>query len=127
MKSQAKIAVIGAGVVGLSTAVCLQKEFPSSNVTIIADKVCDDTLSAGAGGLYRPEINIDHNINRLKYVNSFKSVRYHRIFIKYCFLGLRENLMRIKGKWDLRNGKFLWAPNTGKRYKCGSDLISCCF
>lgn len=98
MKSKSEIAVIGAGVVGLSTAICLQKQFKSSNVTIIADKVCDDTLSAGAGGLYRPEINIDHNISRLKYVNNFKSVQYDSIFIKYCFLGLKVNLTLIKYK-----------------------------
>lgn len=61
-----KVVVIGAGVVGLSTALCLQKEFPSIKVTVIADKIGDDTLSAGAGGLFRPEINMHHNFKRMK-------------------------------------------------------------
>lgn len=68
MKTQSKIAVVGAGVVGLSTAINLQKEFPFAKITIIADKLCDDTLSSGAGGLYRPDISIDSNLDRLKYV-----------------------------------------------------------
>lgn len=60
------IAVIGGGVVGLSTALCIKNEFPFLNITIIADKVENDTLSAGAGGLFRPEINIDPDLKRVK-------------------------------------------------------------
>lgn len=60
------IAVIGAGVVGLSTAVCIQQSVPESIVTVFADKFGDETLSSGAGGLYRPEISIDSDINKLR-------------------------------------------------------------
>ena len=88
MKKETKIAIVGAGVVGLSTALCLQKEFPLADITIIADKVCDDTLSAGAGGLYRPEISIDPNLNRLMYV--FKSFKYRQILC--CSGNFSENI-----------------------------------
>ena len=56
--SKPQIAVVGAGVVGLSTAVSIQQTIPSTDVTIIADKVLNETLSYGAGGLFRPEVNI---------------------------------------------------------------------
>ncbi len=61
------IAIIGAGAVGLSTALCLQKEIPGSNITIFADKIGNETLSSGAGGLFRPEINVHHDFQRVRY------------------------------------------------------------
>ncbi|XP_035214737.1 D-aspartate oxidase-like isoform X3 [Stegodyphus dumicola] len=65
MTKQKNIAVIGAGVIGLSTVLCLQKEFPSASVSLYADKFNEDTLSAGAGGIFRPELNIDEDFERL--------------------------------------------------------------
>ncbi|XP_027198963.1 D-aspartate oxidase-like [Dermatophagoides pteronyssinus] len=56
--SKAEICVIGAGVVGLSTALKILSTIPSVRVTIVADKFLDNTLSFGAGGFFRPEINI---------------------------------------------------------------------
>uniref|UniRef100_A0A2C9JIR5 FAD dependent oxidoreductase domain-containing protein n=1 Tax=Biomphalaria glabrata TaxID=6526 RepID=A0A2C9JIR5_BIOGL len=49
-----RIAVVGAGAVGLSTAVNIQKSIPNAKVTIIADKFGKDTTSNGAGGFFRP-------------------------------------------------------------------------
>ncbi|XP_050395748.1 D-aspartate oxidase isoform X1 [Patella vulgata] len=49
-----KIAVIGAGVVGLSTAINIQELIPTATVTLFADKFEKDTTSWGAGGLFRP-------------------------------------------------------------------------
>lgn len=46
--------ILGAGVVGLSTAVNVQKFFPDLEVTVIADKFEDETTSDGAAGLFRP-------------------------------------------------------------------------
>ena len=51
-----RIAVIGAGIIGLSTAVNLQAALPSAHVTIIADKFGRDTTSDGAAGSFRPQI-----------------------------------------------------------------------
>ena len=49
-----QIAVIGAGAVGLSTAVQIQQLQPSACVTLIADKFTTETTSHGAGGIFRP-------------------------------------------------------------------------
>ncbi|XP_030630481.1 D-aspartate oxidase [Chanos chanos] len=46
-----KVAVVGAGVVGLSTAVCIAEVLPYCSVTIIADKFSPDTTSDGAAGI----------------------------------------------------------------------------
>lgn len=60
------IAVIGAGVVGLSTAINIQKLLPTAVVTIIADKFTKETTSDGAGGLFRPNaeyiLGVDHDL-----------------------------------------------------------------
>ncbi|XP_076323411.1 D-aspartate oxidase-like isoform X2 [Tachypleus tridentatus] len=53
-----KVVVIGAGVIGLSTALCIQEIIPGVVLTVIADKFENDTLSSGAGGLFRPDNNI---------------------------------------------------------------------
>lgn len=49
-----KIAIIGAGVVGLSCATVIQERFPHIPVTIIADKFSPETTSDGAAGLWWP-------------------------------------------------------------------------
>lgn len=51
------IAVIGAGVVGLSTAMNIIDSIPFVSVTVIADKFNTETTSDGAGGLFRPNYN----------------------------------------------------------------------
>ncbi|XP_060563958.1 D-aspartate oxidase-like isoform X2 [Ruditapes philippinarum] len=53
-----KVVVVGAGVVGLSTAIHIQKQRPSTQVTVVADKFEKQTTSHGAGGLFRP--NLEH-------------------------------------------------------------------
>lgn len=57
------IAILGAGIIGLSTAHRLielyEKENPNKqsklNLTIISDRFQKDTTSDGAGGLFRPD------------------------------------------------------------------------
>ncbi|KAA0710838.1 D-aspartate oxidase [Triplophysa tibetana] len=46
-----KVLVIGAGVVGLSTAVCIAETLVCCSVTIIAEKFSPDTTSDGAAGI----------------------------------------------------------------------------
>ncbi|KAJ8973754.1 hypothetical protein NQ317_018342 [Molorchus minor] len=49
-----KIAVIGAGVVGLTTAVELQKHFRNAYINVVANRFEKDTTSFVAAGLFRP-------------------------------------------------------------------------
>lgn len=49
-----KVAVIGAGVIGLSCAIVIQERFPNIPVTIIAEKFSPGTTSDGAAGLWWP-------------------------------------------------------------------------
>ncbi|XP_052873045.1 D-aspartate oxidase [Anopheles cruzii] len=48
------VCVVGAGVVGLTTALELQRELRNANVTILADRFEKDTCSDVAAGLFRP-------------------------------------------------------------------------
>lgn len=47
-------AVIGAGVVGLTTALELQNQYPSSRISIFADKFGENTTTDVAAGIFRP-------------------------------------------------------------------------
>ncbi|KAL3867828.1 hypothetical protein ACJMK2_040674 [Sinanodonta woodiana] len=55
MKKQ-QIGVVGAGVIGLSSAILIQEVCPGSEVTIIADKFSPDTTSDVAGGFWEPHL-----------------------------------------------------------------------
>jgi glycine/D-amino acid oxidase-like deaminating enzyme len=63
-----RVGIIGAGVVGLSTALCIKLQHPSLSLTIIADRFLDATTSDGAGGLFRPDdryvLGVDKSILR---------------------------------------------------------------
>ncbi|KAJ8303130.1 hypothetical protein KUTeg_019526 [Tegillarca granosa] len=52
--SMQSVAVIGAGAVGLSTALNIQRVLPEAKVRIIADKFSTETTSYGAGGIFLP-------------------------------------------------------------------------
>lgn len=52
-----RVGVIGAGAVGLSSAVNVQKLIPHAKVTIVADKFGKETTSNGAGGIFRPYLS----------------------------------------------------------------------
>nr|XP_034491437.1 D-aspartate oxidase [Marmota flaviventris] len=62
----ARIAVVGAGVIGLSTAVCISKLVPGCSITIISDKFTPDTTSDVAAGMLIPHIYPDTPIHTLK-------------------------------------------------------------
>lgn len=49
-----KIAVVGAGVVGVTTAVELKNNFRNANIDIVADKFDVNTTSFVAAGIFRP-------------------------------------------------------------------------
>ena len=52
----ASVAVVGAGICGLSSAVCILERDPTVKVTLIADKFSPDTTSDGAAGLMMPYV-----------------------------------------------------------------------
>ncbi|CAH2040863.1 unnamed protein product, partial [Iphiclides podalirius] len=54
MTDSPNIAIVGAGVVGLTVARLLQSEQRHCNLTIIADAFKEDTTSAVAAGIFRP-------------------------------------------------------------------------
>lgn len=53
MSMSIKVCVVGAGVVGLTTALQIQQSIPNVQVTVLADKWEEETTSYGAGGLFR--------------------------------------------------------------------------
>ncbi|CAH2981926.1 unnamed protein product [Chilo suppressalis] len=53
-KDSPKIAVIGAGIVGLTTAKLIQEELKKASVTLIAEKFHQETTSCVAAGIFRP-------------------------------------------------------------------------
>jgi len=53
-ENMASIAVVGAGVIGLSSAVTILERDPSLKVTLIADSFSPNTTSDGAAGLILP-------------------------------------------------------------------------
>lgn len=49
-----KIAIVGSGVIGLTTALELQNEYRNAQIFIIADKFYKETTSYVAAGIFRP-------------------------------------------------------------------------
>ena len=53
-----KFCVVGAGIIGASTAIQLKITFPQSQVTVIAENVSPDRslTSDGSGGFWQPHL-----------------------------------------------------------------------
>ncbi|XP_066298628.1 D-aspartate oxidase-like isoform X2 [Branchiostoma lanceolatum] len=54
-----RVCVVGAGVVGLSSAVCIQEKVPGVQVTVLSEKFSPHTTSDGAAGFWEPHILSD--------------------------------------------------------------------
>ncbi|GFO28701.1 D-aspartate oxidase, partial [Plakobranchus ocellatus] len=52
-----QVAVVGAGAVGLSTALSIQQRFHNAKVTLIAERFDEGTTSWGAGGFFRLDLD----------------------------------------------------------------------
>jgi glycine/D-amino acid oxidase-like deaminating enzyme len=61
-----RVAVIGAGVVGLSTTLAIEELIPLASITIFTDRILDETLSSVAGGIFRPHITPGQSIENVK-------------------------------------------------------------
>lgn len=53
-KSSPKVAVVGAGIIGMTVAKILQENLGKAQISVIADKFHDDTVSCVAAGIFRP-------------------------------------------------------------------------
>ena len=54
MPKEPDIVVLGAGVIGLTSALRLCDELPTAKVTVLAEKLENETTTAGAAGLWEP-------------------------------------------------------------------------
>ena len=72
----ARIVVVGAGVIGLSSAINIQNLLPTASVRIVADKFDSETTRHGAGGLFRPNAEHIHGVpaETIKYVTERISI-----------------------------------------------------
>ena len=64
-----EIAIIGAGIMGLSTAYRLKVAFPEINVVVISKDFSPNTISNGAAGLWEPFITAQTPEALVKYVS----------------------------------------------------------
>ena len=92
-----RICVVGAGVIGLSTAVRLLEDWPpgSCHVTVMADAFNEDTTSDGAFGFWMPNILHETPPNDIKYGYS-KSREYKvQLLIDHLFATYPMNMYLI--------------------------------
>ncbi|KAM9666730.1 D-aspartate oxidase isoform 1-T1 [Trichechus inunguis] len=61
-----RVAVVGAGVIGLSTALCISKLVSPSSLTVLSDKFTPDTTSDVAAGMLIPHAYADTAIHKQK-------------------------------------------------------------
>ena len=76
-----RIAVLGAGIVGLATATRLLEvsgDSIATNIVIIAERFLEETTSDGAGGLFRPDDRFMQGV-------SPQTAKYFHIFV-FSFL-----------------------------------------
>ena len=53
-----RIAIVGAGIVGASSALCIKETFPKVHVSILSDQFSPNTTSDKAGGLITPRVGV---------------------------------------------------------------------
>ncbi|TRY83524.1 hypothetical protein DNTS_016242 [Danionella cerebrum] len=94
MKS-VKVAVVGAGVVGLSTAVCVAETLPECSVTVLAEKFSPDTTSDGAAGILLPMEFPDISIKRQH--EWFKNTFDHLLAIAFSSQASEAGVFLISG------------------------------
>ncbi|KAK3089968.1 hypothetical protein FSP39_008105 [Pinctada imbricata] len=66
MERKPKICVIGAGVIGVTSAFCIQEQVPGTEVTIIADTFSPSTTSDGSAGFWLPFLVSQQEAQRVK-------------------------------------------------------------
>lgn len=103
-----KFGVLGAGVVGTTTALELQKRFPNADVTIVAEKFNRETTSDVAAGIFRPPTNFWVSTEEISKTIIKESYEYYDDIIRnhepkftgvsqisgYMFSGTSQSLVR---------------------------------
>lgn len=50
----ANVAVIGGGIIGLTSAVVIQSKFPNVKITVITEQLSPNTTADGSAGFWEP-------------------------------------------------------------------------
>lgn len=86
-----KVVVVGAGVIGITSALAIKIQFPKLEVIIIAEKYSPDTTGDGSAGLWDPYLIQDTPDTNILFVS------YHLNFIfLYAFIYLFICLFNYK-------------------------------
>lgn len=80
--TKAKVAVIGAGLIGLSTAVSISESLPDCSVAVIADKFTPNTTSDVAAGILIPHVYP----GEADLCSQVQKVKVYRISVGFPFL-----------------------------------------
>ena len=51
-----RIAVVGAGIIGMTSAVAIKNDYPDADVTVFADLFTPNTTGDGSAGLWGPYV-----------------------------------------------------------------------
>lgn len=116
-----KFGILGAGVVGLTTALELQSQFPSADVSIVAEKFNRETTSDGAAGIFRPGTSFStHSEETTSYgkgiflfiLGFVLAINYKRecnfqVYNRRIVSVLRRNKAKFRS-FNHRNNRSLW-------------------
>ena len=64
--SKPKICVVGAGVIGLSSAIQILEKYPNVDLTVVAEKFSPNTTSDGSAGYWEPYLVGDTSAEKIK-------------------------------------------------------------
>uniref|UniRef100_K1P6Q6 D-aspartate oxidase n=1 Tax=Magallana gigas TaxID=29159 RepID=K1P6Q6_MAGGI len=99
----ARICVLGAGVVGLSSAVNIQSILPEADITLIADQFNQETTSDGAAGHFDANIAGIHRTHGYKLWRTETPPPFHSSFDYGCRALSKSELLRLPGNYTFTN------------------------
>jgi glycine/D-amino acid oxidase-like deaminating enzyme len=75
-----RVAVVGGGIIGVSSAVRIVEECPGVKVVIFAEKTTPETTGDGAAGLWGPFLDGGTPAHKLMYANHYHRSEIPRIY-----------------------------------------------
>ncbi|MBN3311088.1 OXDD oxidase, partial [Amia calva] len=120
-----RIIVVGAGVVGLSTAVCIAESIPHCSVTVLAEKCSPDTTSDVAAGMLHAPLFPDIPVDRQK--RWFKNTFDHLLTISESSEAADAGVFLVFG-WEIfrevpREKRPFWSQDVlGFRFMTDAEL-----